>query len=165
MSLRFAQFLVDHDLVWDELSLEQQGQLRLELTRQVNDEPSRTVQSDAAGSDVNVIVARARAAGLQVSQVPFWSEADASVVPSFQESLNMVARSREWFERLPSRLRERFGNDPQRLFEFVGDKENREEAIRLGLLKKPEEPKAPEGAAAARPAVGSPEGASPGDGA
>lgn len=48
------------------------------------------------------------------------------------------------FNQLPADLRERFGNDPAKLWRFIQDEKNDEEAVRIGLLKKPEPIRAPE---------------------
>ena len=42
------------------------------------------------------------------------------------------------FDNLPSDVRNRFNNNPAQLLDFVADPENKEEAIELGLLPKPE---------------------------
>ena len=40
---------------------------------------------------------------------------------------------------LLSRVRKRYNNDPAELLEFVMDEKNREEAVFLGLIEKPQE--------------------------
>lgn len=52
----------------------------------------------------------------------------------FHECQNKVALAKEAFMALPSRIRSRFANDPGRLLAFLGDEENRAEAIKLGLV-------------------------------
>lgn len=147
MSQKFREFLESQGLVWDEMSLEDQGQLRMELTQIVNEEPSKTVQADAADADINVIVARLHQAGLPASREPWWSEADASSPVSYQDALQMIATAQARFEALPSRVRERFGNDPDKLIRFMDDPANADEAVKLGLVPKPREPERPVGGA------------------
>lgn len=56
----------------------------------------------------------------------------------FQTSLNTIRDAERAFEALPSKVRERFGNEATKFLAFLADPENRDEAQRLGLLKKPE---------------------------
>lgn len=53
----------------------------------------------------------------------------------FQNSMNVIAEANEAFAQLPSSLRKRFGNDPAQMLEFLDDDKNKEEAIKLGLVK------------------------------
>lgn len=54
----------------------------------------------------------------------------------FGESMRMVAEAKTLFATLPSDIRNRFKNSPKELLEFMDKPENREEAIRLGLIRK-----------------------------
>ena len=68
--------------------------------------------------------------------------------------MNAVLAAQDEFMELPAQLRARFNNDPALLIDFLEKEENREEAIKLGLVaSKPTsveaeapvgEPKAPE---------------------
>jgi len=62
---------------------------------------------------------------------------DFSKVPSYKESLERVIAAQDMFSELPSAVRNRFRNDPQHLIEFLADKNNKDEAIKLGLIEKP----------------------------
>ncbi len=100
--------------------------------------PSRTKQSFAVEADINNIIARYLKTGMApVTDASRGSFADVSNIGSYAEVLQKVTAAQAGFRRLPSRLRTRFGNDPVRLLEFLGDPENREEAIKLGLVKAP----------------------------
>ena len=48
--------------------------------------------------------------------------------------MNVVRAADENFMRLDARVRSRFNNSPQKFLEFFADPENREEAVRLGLV-------------------------------
>lgn len=52
----------------------------------------------------------------------------------FQEAQNLIAGARSMFNELPASMRERFDNQPAQLLAFLEKEENREEAIKLGLL-------------------------------
>lgn len=62
---------------------------------------------------------------------------DVSNVGSFQDCCNVITKAKEEFLTLPSDVRDRFRNNPSELVEFMADENNREEAIRLGLVEKP----------------------------
>lgn len=57
----------------------------------------------------------------------------------FRKAQETVIAAAEAFAASPSRVRKRFNNDPAELLEFVMDEKNREEAIFLGLIEKPQE--------------------------
>lgn len=100
---------------------------------------SLAVQSDKERTDIRYIVKRAmRGASVNVN-VREGRYADVSDAPSYMEALNVVARANELFAGLPSKVRDRFGNDPVKMLAFLDDKENIEEARKLGLVP-PEAP-------------------------
>jgi phage internal scaffolding protein len=108
----------------------------------VGDEPSLTQQQFAAESDINNIIARYERTGILVDPLidrrgqPMYG--DFSNIDSFFEAQVKVARAKELFEALPGKIRDRFGGDPGKLIAFLENEENREEAIKLGLIEKPE---------------------------
>lgn len=63
---------------------------------------------------------------------------DFTSVHDFHTAQNILAESTQLFEQLPAQLRKRFENDPGQMLEFLGDENNREEAIKLGLVANPE---------------------------
>jgi phage internal scaffolding protein len=106
------------------------------------DEPSLTQEQFAAEADINNIIARYERTGILVDPLidrrgqPMYG--DFSEIDSFFEAQLKVAHAKELFDRLPVRIRERFSYDPGRLIGFLEDEANREEAISLGLIEKPE---------------------------
>jgi len=64
---------------------------------------------------------------------------DFTNIPDFRESMDLIARANGMFMQLDWKLRERFGNDPAKLMDFLQDPENRDEAVRLGLVNAPKE--------------------------
>ena len=73
---------------------------------------------------------------------------DFTNVPDFRESMDLIARANGTFMQLDWKLRERFHNDPAVLIAFLNDPQNRDEAVKLGLVSpkaeaKPAEPAAP----------------------
>jgi len=79
---------------------------------------------------------------------------DFTGVLDYHSAVNAVLSAQDEFMELPAQMRSRFNNDPALLIDFLGNEENREEAIKLGLVAaKPisafaetpiGEPKAPE---------------------
>lgn len=102
-----------------------------------NTEESLTQQSDAKDADINVLMSRYRQTGLLPQQQRAALSGDFTDVGDFREAQEKVKAAREAFDAVPSNVRKRFHNNPQELVEFLKDPENREEAIKLGLVEKP----------------------------
>lgn len=98
-------------------------------------DPSLTHQSFKAECDIRNIMKRYTKTGVLThvnSMSPQYL--DASVVPDYQESLNLIISAQETFDSLPSTLRKRFNNDPLEFLSFTSDESNRLEMAKLGLL-------------------------------
>lgn len=97
-------------------------------------EPTRTQQHFKEECDINTIVRRFGVTG----ELPIGTRAprygDFTGVNDFQTAMNAVARANEAFDALPATWRKRFDHDPQKFLEFCENTENREEAVRLGLI-------------------------------
>lgn len=113
---------------------------RERVPAEIGEEPSRTKQSFADSVNVNNIIASYSKTGVlkNVPEQPMYG--DFTAAPDYLAALNVSARARENFEALPAKVRARFNNDPKQFLEFVGDKENLDEGVKLGLWKKPKEP-------------------------
>ena len=64
---------------------------------------------------------------------------DFTGISDFHSALNMVREAEEAFMAFPASVRERFGHDPQRLMAFLENADNRDEAVKLGLVTPPVE--------------------------
>jgi phage internal scaffolding protein len=64
---------------------------------------------------------------------------DFTGISDYQTALNQVIAAEDEFMRLPADLRARFENDPAQLIEFLENLENKDEAIKLGLVNPPVE--------------------------
>lgn len=99
---------------------------------------SKTKQSFKNECDINLIVNKFKATGVithqnnQPAQYGYAPEID------FREALQTVMEAEESFGKLPAAVRQRFMNDPAELIDFLGDPENRDEAVELGLMEAPE---------------------------
>jgi len=99
---------------------------------------SRAVQSAKETCDINTIVRRfGVGVAASASRVPP-TYADFTEVDDFKTAMDAVAVAREKFDAFPASLRAEFQNDPQRMIEFVSDSKNRDKAIELGLVPRPE---------------------------
>lgn len=113
-----------------------------DLAATINEEPSLTHQSFTTDCDINVIAQRF---GLdKVSDLPPVTDpnyyADLTDVPDLRTLLDIQRDAINKFMDLPPKLRAKFDNDMTKLWDFIQDPDNSQEAIRLGLLVKPEEP-------------------------
>lgn len=99
-----------------------------------------TTQSSAEECDINYLIERAkRGADLTpLMRTPMYG--DFTDFPDLRRATQMVIDADASFMALPATVRERFSNNPVLLFEFLADDKNREEALKLGLLKVPDVP-------------------------
>lgn len=102
---------------------------------------SMTVQSQTADADINTIVKRMGLLGTMPDPLDISFYQDASNLPDLRAVLEYGRDAEAAFLALPPDVRKRFHHSPAELWEFVLDENNREEAIRIGLIDK----KAPEG--------------------
>lgn len=115
--------------------------------------PDRAKQSFKDECDINLIMKRYE----QTGQIDHLANRPIVYgdVPAldFQQAMGLVVEAREQFGLLPAAVRDRFGNDPAQLMAFLENPANKEEGIRLGLLKAPTAPQAAPGAPAVPPAT------------
>lgn len=101
---------------------------------------SRTEQEHAEEADINYIAERFLRTGEAPQVLNLPTAGDFEGIFDFQTAMNTIAQAREEFMTLPAKVRTRFGNDPAQLLDFVNDESNREEAIKLGFIPKPDTP-------------------------
>lgn len=98
-----------------------------------------TKQSFREECDINEIVRRFGITGELPQGISMPVSGDFTAVTDFQSAMNEVIRAQEEFMLLPAEVRYRFANDPARLIAFLEDGNNRDEAIKLGIVAKPAE--------------------------
>lgn len=106
----------------------------------VNDQPSLTQQQFTEDADINTIAHRFGLNQIPVAPVDPAAFRDTTGDPDLAQILSAQNEARENFMALPAKLRRRFHDSPRELWDFVMDPENAEEAVRLGILRKPAEP-------------------------
>jgi phage internal scaffolding protein len=108
------------------------GTLRVQT---LNDEPSRTIQSEKDSCDINLIVSRFKTTGVMTNIAKGMPQyGDYSEVIDYQSALNVVNAAEDAFMALPATVRKRFANDPGQMLSFLDDPANRDEAVKLGLV-------------------------------
>jgi len=93
-----------------------------------------TEQHHKNEANINNIVGKYNKTGL-LPQANGAFFGDVSNVHSYTDCLDCLRDSEEYFKSLPSVVRKRFRNSPEELCEFLLDSNNREEAVKLGLLR------------------------------
>lgn len=118
-------------------------------------------QSMKAECDINNIMARYIKTGVVNHVNEFGAQYGEVPSVSFHEAVNLVRQAQETFDALPAQLRKRFSNDPGEFLAFFEDEKNREEGVRLGLVKPAEPASGGPGAEPPAAAIAAP-GAAPG---
>lgn len=84
--------------------------------------------------DINTIVRRFGVTGQHPSGVRMPTYGDFTNVVDFHSAMNAVAQAKESFDAMPAEVRARFNNDPAQFVEFCSKEENKDEAVKLGLV-------------------------------
>lgn len=105
------------------------------------EEVSRTKQQFKDDADINNIVARWLQTGVDPAMIQRGEAryADFTTVDDYLTMQYKLAGVRSDFELLPGPVRFEFDNDPAKLIEYLADPANTAEAIKRGLLPKPNE--------------------------
>lgn len=99
-------------------------------------EEGKTVQSEARNADLNYLLRDLRGEVRPVvGASPNAFYADVSEIGDYHSSLNVLLAAKQAFEAQPAHIRDRFENDAEKFVEFVQDDNNREEAVKLGLIE------------------------------
>lgn len=104
------------------------------------DKPSLTQQQFKESVDVNNIVNGMKKGIMPQIKTTQPIYGDVSNV-DYLHMLNTVSDVSATFNRLPAKLRAQFHNDPAQMLRWVNNPENREKAIKMGLIvESPQEP-------------------------
>lgn len=100
----------------------------------VNEQPSKTDQSQAPACDVNNIMAKYKKTG-QITHLARKQGvyADVSQISDLQTAIEQVQSANNAFMSIPAELRAKLNNDPVKFIEYLQDPSNDEESIKYGL--------------------------------
>lgn len=104
--------------------------------------PSLTEQHHKESCDINNVIRRYDATGVldHVNHRPAMFD-DLSILPEdYLQAHELSQTAERSFMSLPAATRERFKHDPSELLLFLSKTENRDEAVRLGLISPPAAP-------------------------
>jgi len=102
------------------------------------EDATRTQQHFKDETDINNILRQFNITGQLPSKAISPRYGDFSYTGDYHSALNAVIAAEVEFMSLPAQLRARFDNDPAELIEFLNNSDNLDEAIKLGLVNKPE---------------------------
>lgn len=107
------------------------------VTGEVTKDLGYTQQEFALDADINEIVRRFGLTGRlpDVNNVP--QSGDFVGVSDYHSAMLALRKADEGFLELPADVRARFSNDPQLLMDFLDNADNRDEAVKLGLVSPP----------------------------
>lgn len=108
-------------------------------------------QSFAEECDINTIVKRFGLTGKLPEGVRMPTYGDFTGLQDFHQAMNAIAMANEAFDAMPAHVRSRFDNDPGKFVDFCSNKDNLDEARKLGLVAPQEAPGAAPGAPAGSP--------------
>lgn len=109
------------------------GSLRIQFH---SDQQVRVQEQFKDDCDVNNIMKKYQSTGqFNHATSKQGSYKDFFGITDYHDMLNTVMYAQEAFQTLPAETRARFANDPGELLEFIQNSNNREEAMRLGLIK------------------------------
>lgn len=111
------------------------------LKTETRDWLDMTDQSFKEEADLNLMLERYHKTGQIPPGLKVGTYGDFYEAPDFLNAQLTILEAEQHFLALPSKIRQRFGQDPAQFLQFIHDKDNREEARKMGLLK--DEPPAP----------------------
>jgi phage internal scaffolding protein len=98
-------------------------------------DPTMAQQQFREECDINTIMERFGRTGELIAPVRMPQYGDFDGVNDYHSAMNAIVEAQSAFESLPAKVRARFSNDPAEFLEFCFNEENRDEAIRLGLVE------------------------------
>ena len=113
------------------------------LNSVINTEDSLAQQSFKEECDINVILRRFAVTGQLPDNVRVPQYAEFEEAFDFMSCMNVIRAGEEAFAAMPSDVRERFANDPARFIAFANNKDNYDEALKMGLVVSRPAPPAP----------------------
>lgn len=94
-----------------------------------------TEQAHKDRCDVNKIMRKYDKSGLITHVSKFEAEFGDTTGIEFKSMMDKISSAQSSFNELPSAIRTRFDNEAYKLLQFMDDPNNRDEAIKLGLVR------------------------------
>lgn len=101
---------------------------------------SRTEQSHKQECDINYILAKHLKTGVLNHQNEYGGQYGDTSAIDYHSAMNTIVKADQMFNDLPSDLRSQFQNDPSKFLDFVGDENNLDEMVDMGLASRPATP-------------------------
>ena len=98
-------------------------------------DPTMAQQQFREECDINTIMERFGRTGELIAPIRMPQYGDFDGVNDYHSAMNAIVEAQQTFDSLPAKLRARFSNDPAEFLDFCMNEENRDEAIRLGLVE------------------------------
>ena len=98
------------------------------------EDASLTQQHFKDECDINNILRQFNVTGLLPENTLSPRYGDFTGISDYHSALNQVIAAEDEFMRLPANIRARFNNDPAQLIDFLEKSDNKDEAIKLGLV-------------------------------
>lgn len=86
-------------------------------------------------SDINNILRQFNITGILPNTPISPRYGDFTGISDYKTAVDRVMAVEDEFMSLPAEIRARFNNEPESLIEFLNNEENRQEAVKLGLLE------------------------------
>lgn len=93
-----------------------------------------TEQNHKDECDINHIIAKYDKTGLLTHVTEMETRFGDVTGFEYREMVDTVINANRMFDELPAKVKKRFGNDTAAFLEFFDDPDNRDEAIKLGLI-------------------------------
>lgn len=106
-------------------------------SQSVNTMPSRTKQSDADRSNINVIMDKYLRTGAITHFNKHHPQYGDATGTDYHTAMTIVTEASQMFDELPSNIRNRFQNNPAAFLDFVQDEGNTAEMAQMGLTNSP----------------------------
>lgn len=105
----------------------------------VNEEPSKTVQSDAAKADIRHILGKYKEIGIAAGMRQAGEFVDLSELTDYSSAMRVVKAADSAFMQLPAAARKVFNNDAAEWLDAVqgadlGDQEKLDQLVKAGLV-------------------------------
>lgn len=104
----------------------------------LNTDDTLTQQSDAAETNINIIMERYSQTGQlpHVATNPIWG--DFRSAGDYRAMVESIQKANEAFHEIPAKIRREFDNDPAEFVTFAANPDNLEKLREWGLAPKPE---------------------------